>query len=129
MLLTLGRDCGEQVRGIVAFGYTASGGTIQFQDYAVKKQRKNIESVSFAGSIGPKLKLIKSIPLEVTRDEGMVSVWSTDLMDWGAGESLCAAMDDFGKSIRGLWEILHTHPLGNNLKLIRRTMHTFIEPR
>lgn len=81
----------------------------------------------FGGRIGPRLKLIKAIPVEVSRDNGLVTVWSPDVEEFGSGKSLSEAMDDFGASLAGLWEILHKYPLGDHLKSVLARMHDFMQ--
>jgi len=87
-----------------------------------------MEVEKFAGSVGPKFRLLKAIPVEVTREDGEVTVWSSEIQEWGCGYSLGSAMDDFGKSLPGLWRILHENRLGRHLQIIKERLETYMEP-
>jgi hypothetical protein len=94
------------------------------------KAKARIARGKFGGSVGPLFKLLKPIPMEITRfEDGSVTVWSKDLRDFGCGKSLGTAMDDFGKGLPELWHILNSEPLGKDLQKTKRKLETFIAPR
>ena len=84
-------------------------------------------NVSFGGSLGPLLRLKKSIPLTVERP--FVLIWE-NTEEYSQGNSLGQAMDDFGISVRQLWKKVHDgSPLGPELLRIRSLLEEYIEPQ
>ncbi len=84
-------------------------------------------NVRFGGSLGPLLRLKKSIPLTVERP--FVLIWE-NTEEYSQGDSLGQAMDDFGISVRQLWEKVHDgSPLGPELLRIRSLLEEYIEPQ
>ena len=91
---------------------------------AIRTMERN---VSFGGSLGPLLRLKKSIPLTVERP--FVLIWE-NTEEYSQGDSLGQAMDDFGISVRQLWEKVHDgSPLGPELLRIRSLLEEYIEPQ
>src|ERR1035441_640947 len=79
--------------------------------------------IKFAGSIGPKLRFKKPMTLKIERHT--IVSWQEE---WGDGDSLGTALYDFGKSIRELWEIVHSGTeLGPDMQRIKILLEEHID--
>lgn len=88
-------------------------------------------SVLFAGGLGPNLRLLKPIPLEVSVEEGQVVLTWAETDDFACGDNTGEALDRFGHSIQELYEHLHANEvaLGMDLLRVRDVLDRYITPR
>lgn len=87
-------------------------------------------TVNFAALKDPKLKMLRSIPLTVSRENSNVIVTWAEIDEFGVGGTLGEAMDDFGVSVRELHRGLHADSkLGEDLQKIRETLDLYISAR
>lgn len=88
-------------------------------------------SVLFAGSLGPKLRLKTAIPLEVAVEEEHVVLTWAETSDFASGKSTGEALDNFGQSIRELYVHLHSSEvaLGSDLLRVRDVLDRYIAQR
>jgi len=88
-------------------------------------------SVLFAGRLGPYLRLLKPIPLEVSVEEGRVVLTWAETDDFACGDNTGEALDRFGQSIRELYEHLHANEvaLGADLLRVRDVLDRYISAR
>jgi hypothetical protein len=84
--------------------------------------------VLFGGRIGPNLRLLKPIPLDVSVEEEQVVLTWAETNDFACGDSTGEALEHFGQSIRELYEHLHAHDvtLGVDLLRIRDVLDRYI---
>jgi hypothetical protein len=89
------------------------------------------KSILFAGNLGPNLRLLNAIPLEVTTEEGQVVLTWVETDDFACGCSTGEALENFGRSIRELYEHLHAHDiaLGADLLRVRDIVDRYITAR
>jgi hypothetical protein len=87
--------------------------------------------VLFAGLRDPRLRMLQAIPLDVTKEESHVVVSWSAVEEFGAGESLGAALDDFGASIRELYFQLQARhgSLGPDLAKVKAHLGQYIAKR
>ena len=88
------------------------------------------QSVLFGALADPKLRLRKAIPLLVfTEDSAVVLTWE-EIDEFGCGETLGAALDNFGCALLELYHCLHgPMQLGPDLENVKRTLDSYIEAR
>ena len=88
------------------------------------------KEVLFAGRIGPNLRLAKPILLEVSTDEGQVVLTWAETNDFACGSNTGEALEQFGHSIRELYEHLHSPDvaLGADLLRVRDVLDRYIIP-
>jgi hypothetical protein len=88
-------------------------------------------SVLFAGGLGPNLRLLKPIPLEVSLEGGQVILTWAETDDFACGDNTGEALDHFGQSIRELYAHLHAHgvALGADLLRVRDVLDRYITAR
>jgi hypothetical protein len=89
------------------------------------------KSVLFAGRLGPDLRLLKPIPLDVSLEEGQVVLTWAETDDFACGDNTGEALDHFGQSIRELYEHLHADEvaLGVDLLRVRDVLDRYITAR
>jgi hypothetical protein len=89
------------------------------------------ESILFGALADPTLRLRKAIPLEVSNDESAVVISWAEIDEFGCGQTLGAALDDFGAALIELHHRLHdqTVQLGPDLENVKRVLATYIEAR
>ena len=87
--------------------------------------------VLFAGLRDPRLRMVRAVPLDVTVEESTVVVCWSEINEFGTGETLSAALDDFASSLRELyWHLISPDVrLGEDLAKIRATVGQYIERR
>jgi hypothetical protein len=88
------------------------------------------QSVRFGALADPKLRLRQAIPLEVsTEDSGVVLTWA-EIDEFGCGETLGAAMDNFGAALLELYRRLHDPvQLGPDLENVKSILDSYIQAR
>ena len=87
--------------------------------------------VLFAGLRDPRLRMVRAIPLEVTREESTVVVCWSEINEFGTGETLSSALDDFASGLSELYQRLFAPDvnLGPDLRKVRETVEQYIQPR
>lgn len=85
----------------------------------------------FAGRLGPNLRLLKPIPLEVCVEEEQVVLTWAETDDFAYGATTGEALEHFGHSIRELYEHLHAQDvaLGVDLLRVRDVLDRYITAR
>lgn len=87
-------------------------------------------TVNFGSLKDPRLQVLKPIPLAVSVEEGHVVVTWDAADEFGTGETLTGAVEDFAASLRQLYHHLHNDPnLGPDLTCVRRSLEEYIAPR
>ena len=86
--------------------------------------------ISFAGLRDPRLRMVRAIPLDVTVEESTVVVSWAEIDEFGTGETLSAALDDFADSLRELHHQLFavSVALGPDLQKVKATIENYIQP-
>lgn len=87
--------------------------------------------VLFGGLQDPDLRVIRPIPLDVCVEESTVVVSWAEADEFGTGENLSCALDDFSHALRELYRHLHasdTTP-GADLLRVKQTLGEYIAPR
>jgi len=109
----------------------ARGATLSVKLLDEPPSARPIGSVLFAGTLGPDLRLVKPIPLQVSDDEGRVVLTWAETDDFACGQNTGEALDSFGRSIRELYDYLHAHDvvLGADLLRVRDILDRYIAPR
>jgi hypothetical protein len=75
-------------------------------------------------------RLRRPIQLDVTTEEGHVVVNWAEIEEFGTGDSLGAAIDDFSQALRSLHRyLLRTQELGPDLAHIKQVLGDYIESR
>jgi hypothetical protein len=88
------------------------------------------DRVLFGALNDPMFRLQKAIPLEVTVEEGHVVVNWADIDEFGSGNTLSAAIDDFAYALRALYRYLNSvKELGPDLANIKHVLGKYIEAR
>jgi hypothetical protein len=89
------------------------------------------DRVLFAAIRDPRLRIVQSIPLEVsTEDQNVVVHWA-DVDEFGTGSTLSEALDDFEVSARELYRQLAAPDvnLGPDMQRVKGVMEQHIQPR
>jgi hypothetical protein len=88
------------------------------------------QSVRFGALANPRLRLRKAIPLAVsTEGSATVLTWE-EIDEFGCGESLGAALDNFGGALLELYHRLHEPvQLGPDLEKVKQILDKYIEAR
>ena len=90
------------------------------------------DSILFGALADPTLRLRKAIPLEVsaTEESAVVVAW-VEVDEFGCGETLGAALDDFGAALIELHHRLHDKAvqLGPDLENVKHVLDRYIEAR
>jgi hypothetical protein len=89
------------------------------------------ERVLFGGLKDLRLAVVEPIPLDVTLEESNVVVSWADVAEFGTGETLSVAIDDFDTSLRELYyQLLAPEArLGADLARIKQIIEQHIQPR
>lgn len=91
------------------------------------------KSIKFAGSLGPNLRLLRPIPLDVSfeENEGQVVLTWSETDDFSCGATTGEALEQFGRSIRELYDYLHASDvaLGADLLRVRDVLDRYIASR
>jgi hypothetical protein len=86
--------------------------------------------LQFAALRDPRLRMKQAIPLDVTVEEGHVVVNWAAIDEFGSGENLGAAIDDFAYALRALYRYLNgVEELGPDLANAKRVLGEYIEKR
>jgi len=86
--------------------------------------------LQFAGLRDPRLRMKQAIPLDVTVEEGHVVVNWAAIDEFGSGDTLSAAIDDFAYALRALYRYLNgVEELGPDLANAKRVLAEYIEKR
>jgi hypothetical protein len=87
--------------------------------------------VLFAGLRDPRLRMAQAIPLDVTSEESTVVVHWPAINEFGTGDTLTAAIDDFSDSLRELyWHFSSSDvKLGEDLQKVKAIIEQYIQPR
>lgn len=86
--------------------------------------------VLFAALRDPRLRMKQAIPLDVTVEEGHVVVNWAAIDEFGSGENLSTAIDDFAYALRALYRYLNSvKELGPDLVNIKHVLGEYIEAR
>jgi hypothetical protein len=87
--------------------------------------------VRFAAIRDPKLRAVKAIPLDVSREESHFVVSWSEINEFGTGATLSAALDDFEASLRELYHELFSPDahLGPDMEKVKQTLAEHINPR
>jgi len=87
--------------------------------------------VLFGALKDPKLRLRQPIPLDVSVEQSEVIVTWVEADEFGCGATTGTALDDFGHTVRELYERLHAKDaqLGTDLQRVKQILGNYIEPR
>jgi hypothetical protein len=87
--------------------------------------------VQFAAIRDPRLRIVKAIPLNVSREESHFIVDWPETHEFGTGDTLSGALDDFAGSLRELYHELFSPNanLGPDLEKVRQTLAEYVQPR
>ncbi len=86
--------------------------------------------LKFGALNDPEYQLRQPIPLAVTTEGSNVVVCWAEADEFGVGDTLGAALDDFGASVRELYRSLHeSKQLGPDLENIKRILGEYIALR
>jgi hypothetical protein len=85
----------------------------------------------FAGNLGPDLRLLQPIPLNVSVEEGLVVLTWAETNDFAYGQNTGEAFEHFGQSIQELYNHLHENGvvLGADLQRVRGVLDRYITTR
>jgi len=87
-------------------------------------------SVLFGALADPNLRLRKAIPLDVSAEDSAVVLTWAEIDEFGCGETLGAALDNFGASLLELYRRLHEPVrLGPDLENVKRILDNYVESR
>jgi hypothetical protein len=109
-------------------GPPPGGLTVTFLSGALNPQP---DVIKFAAIRDPRLRLVKAIPLDVSRDESHFVVSWSETDEFGTGDTLSGALDDFAGSLRELYHELFSADvhLGPDLEKVKQTLAEYIQPR
>jgi hypothetical protein len=87
--------------------------------------------VRFAALRDPVLRVVRAIPLDVSKEESTVVVCWSEISEFGSGETLGSALDDFASGFRELYHRLFAPDvnLGPDLQRVREIIGQYIQPR
>lgn len=87
--------------------------------------------IKFAAIRDPRLRLVKAIPLNVSREESHFVVNWPETNEFGTGDTLSGALDDFVGSLRELYHELFSPNanLGPDLEKVKQALAEHIQPR
>jgi hypothetical protein len=87
--------------------------------------------VQFAGIRDPRLQVVNPIPLDVSVEESTVIVCWPAINEFGTGETLSSAIDDFAGGVRELYHHLFAPDvtLGPDLLKTKDIVGQYIQPR
>ena len=89
------------------------------------------ESVHLRTLKDPQYRLRKPIPLGVSLQESIVVVTWSEIDEFGQGETMTSAVDDFGQTLRELYNRLYAPEvqLGADLQRVKQVLGEYIEQR
>jgi hypothetical protein len=83
--------------------------------------------IRFAAIRDPRLKVKQAIPLDVAKESSTVVVSWAEVDEFGTGDDLGSALDDFGYAVQELYHRLReTQALGPDLKNVKKTLDQYI---
>jgi hypothetical protein len=87
--------------------------------------------VQFAALRDPVLRMVRAIPLDVSKEGSNVVVCWQETNEFGTGETLSLAIDDFASCVSDLYHRLFSPDvkLGEDLQKVRATLTQYIHPR
>jgi|SRR5208283_4061543 len=87
--------------------------------------------VLFAALHDPRLRMVLAIPVDVSVEESTVVVCWPEINEFGTGETLSVALDDFAGGLRELYYRLFTKDvaLGPDLSRVKEILGRYIQPR
>jgi hypothetical protein len=87
--------------------------------------------VQFAALRDPVLQMVHAIPLQVSKEESNAVVYWPEVDEFGTGETLSVALDDFASGLRELYYRLFAPDvsLGPDLQRVRQALERYIQPR
>ena len=87
--------------------------------------------VFFGGLQDPGLQVVRAIPLDVSVEESTVVACWSEIDEFGTGDTLSAALDDFAGATRELYHRLFAPDvtLGADLQRVKETVGQYIQPR
>jgi hypothetical protein len=87
--------------------------------------------VLFGGLQDPDLQVRRAIPLEVCVEESTVVVNWAEIDEFGTGETLSSALDDFSHTVRELYHHLYADEIkpGTDLLRVKQVLGEYIELR
>lgn len=101
----------------------------QFVDPAALAPARPLK-VLFAGLHDLNLRFAKPVPLDVSVEESHVVVAWSEIDEYGAGETLGAALDDFGTALRSLYyQLMASDQLGPDLGNVKQLLSEYITVR
>ena len=73
----------------------------------------------------------RAIPLEVSLDESSVVVRWAEIEEFGTGDTLSDALDDFAHAVRELYHHLYADNVepGTDLLRVKQVLGEYVEPR
>jgi len=87
--------------------------------------------VLFGGLQDPDVQVVRPIPVDVCVEESTVVVSWAEIDEFGTGETLSCALDDFSHTVRELYHHLHAGDItpGADLLRVKQVLGEYIEPR
>ena len=87
--------------------------------------------VLFAALRDPGLRMVHAIPLDVSVEETTVVVCWSEINEFGTGDTLSEAIDDFASAVRELYLRLFAPDanLGADLRKVKESLGQYIRPR
>jgi hypothetical protein len=87
--------------------------------------------VKFAAIRDPRFRVVKAIPLNVSVEESHFIVSWPETNEFGTGDTLSGALDDFAGGLRELYHelFLPNANLGPDLEHVKQTLAEHIQPR
>jgi len=97
----------------------------------IHHSRDKAEVIQFAAVRDPRLRVVSAIPLNVATEEGQVIACWSEIDEFGVGETLSDALEDFSSRLRDLYSQLFSPAvkLGPDLQKIKKTIERHIQPR
>lgn len=88
-------------------------------------------TVQFAALRDPRLQMISPIPLEVSVEDSSVIVCWSETSEFGTGNTMGEAIDDFARSLRELYNTLFAPnvSLGSDLERVKHAIERHVQPR
>ena len=86
--------------------------------------------VLFAGLRDPRLRMVQAIPLDVNVEDSNVVVYWQAIDEFGVGETLSGALDDFASTLRELYHrLMEVDELGPDIAEVKRVLGEYVVPR
>ncbi len=126
---TVDAECGQEVSEI-SVKFTQSPPSVTITALSEVPSARP-QSVLFGALVHPHLRLRKPVPLDVSVEEGHVVLSWNETEEFAYGATVGEALDDFSKTLSGLYTELHSPSvrLGADLERVRHILDDYIEPR